>query len=197
VREVELEDGQRLPTLGDADLFAYLCAHGGLHAWSRMKWLADLNAFVAGRSAEEIDALYREAERRGAGLCAGQALLLCRMLFQLELSLALERELSASRRIARLVRIARQTMIGTDGATERPGLERFSPGNYLTYLSLLLLGDSWAYYRAQLKMLAIGGEDVTALALPEPLHFLYPLVRLPLWTGRIVRKAFQPASRGA
>jgi hypothetical protein len=197
IREVELQGGQQLPTLGDADLFAYLCAHGGLHVWARMKWLADLNALVAGRPADELEALYRHAKAMGSGLCAGQGLLLCRRLFQLDLPVGLERELSADRRIGRLVQIALKIMIGPDGATERAALSSFGAARYLTYLSLLLLGDSWAYYLAQLKMLSIGGDDITALALPEPLHFLYPMVRAPLWTGRMIRKALQPSARGA
>ena len=191
IQEVEIEDGQRLPTLGDADLFAYLCVHGGLHAWARMKWLADLNAFVATRSADEIEALYRKAEALGSGVCAGQGLLLCRLLFQLELPGGLERRLLASGRVRRLARIALQVMIGQNAATERAELKSFGVDRYLTYLSLLLLGDSLAFYGAQLKMISIGGDDVMALPLPEALHFLYPLVRLPLWMGRIIRKSLK------
>ena len=185
---VAFEGGRQLPTLGETDLFAYLCAHGGMHAWARMKWLADVNALVSRRSLAEVEALYRAAQARGPGLCAGQALLLCRMLFDLPLPAGLERELRANRRIRRLARIALEVMIGRDGATEREDLKLSGLSRYLTYLSLLLLGDSWGYYGAQLKLLSIGPMDVVAWPLPERLHFLYPVARLPLWIGRQIRK---------
>ena len=187
-QEVDFGGPRRLPTLGDADLFAYLCAHGGLHAWARMKWLADVNALISDRSPAEMEALYRAAQALGSGLCAGQALLLCRMLFDLPLPPGLERELRANRRVHRLVQIALEVMIGKDGATEREDLKLFGVSRYLTYLSLLLLGDSWAYYRAQLRLLSVGPVDVVAWPLPERLHFLYPMARLPLWIARLVRK---------
>jgi hypothetical protein len=36
-----------LCTLGEEDLFAYLCIHGAYHWWYRLKWLADINALLA------------------------------------------------------------------------------------------------------------------------------------------------------
>ena len=36
-RDVPLTDTTRLRTLGDEDLFAYLCMHGALHWWNRLK----------------------------------------------------------------------------------------------------------------------------------------------------------------
>src|SRR5262249_46491178 len=42
-RIVPLAGAAGLRTLGDEDLFAYLCMHGALHWWYRLKWLADIN----------------------------------------------------------------------------------------------------------------------------------------------------------
>lgn len=58
-----------LNVLRREDEFAYLCVHGAGHSWSRLKWLADLNARLAGLEAQRIAGLYRYAEARGAG-CA-------------------------------------------------------------------------------------------------------------------------------
>jgi hypothetical protein len=49
-REVLLTDTMGLHTLGNEDLFAYLCMHGALHWWNRLKWLADVNALLAGQN---------------------------------------------------------------------------------------------------------------------------------------------------
>lgn len=46
-RVVPLTNTIGLRTLGDEDLFAYLCIHGALHWWNRLKWLADVNAMLA------------------------------------------------------------------------------------------------------------------------------------------------------
>src|SRR6185503_3195159 len=82
--------GGAVRTLADEALFAYLCVHGALHGWARLKWLADLNAWLSGRG--ELERRYREADAVGAGLCAGLALLLCRRLFDLELPAGLQRD---------------------------------------------------------------------------------------------------------
>src|SRR5689334_3190109 len=73
-QDVVLADGIVVRTLAPDDLFAYLCVHGARHAWSRLKWLADLNALLVSTNAD-IEHLYRHAQRIGAGLCAAQALL--------------------------------------------------------------------------------------------------------------------------
>ena len=45
-RVVPLAGAAGLRTLGEEDLFAYLCMHGAFHWWNRLKWLADLNALL-------------------------------------------------------------------------------------------------------------------------------------------------------
>ena len=71
---------QGLRTLGEEDLFAYLCMHGALHWWNRLKWLADVNALLASTPEDGVERLVRAAEARGAGRAAAQALLLCQRL---------------------------------------------------------------------------------------------------------------------
>ena len=80
-RDVLLTDTTGLRTLGDEDLFAYLCMHGALHWWNRLKWLADVNALLASTPEDNIERLVRAAEARGTGRAAAQALLLCRRLW--------------------------------------------------------------------------------------------------------------------
>ena len=79
-RDVPLTGAMGLRTLGEEDLFAYLCMHGALHWWNRLKWLADINALLASTPEDSIERLIRAAEVRGAGRAAAQALLLCRRL---------------------------------------------------------------------------------------------------------------------
>src|SRR5262249_17582322 len=75
-RVVPLTEAVGLRTLGDEDLFAYLCMHGALHWWYRLKWLADINALLAAVPVNGVQHLVRAAEARGTGRATAQALLL-------------------------------------------------------------------------------------------------------------------------
>ena len=80
-QEVEVSPGFTLPTLETEELFAYLCVHGTSSAWFRLKWAADLAAFLHGRGAAEIRELQASARSHGAGRCADVALLVVELLF--------------------------------------------------------------------------------------------------------------------
>jgi hypothetical protein len=187
-QNVTLANGATLRTLAQDDLFAYLCVHGARHSWSRLKWLADLNALISANAAD-IGRLYRHAHQIGAGLCAGQALLLCHRLFALKLPAGLADELSAQRRLEKLVAIAMAAMAAPHTETEVDGgvagVTRFVHTQFL-------LGQGWPFYLAQCRVLSIAAADVIRWPLPRPLHFLYPLLRLPLWLRRRAAAAFGP-----
>ena len=55
-RIVPLTTGSGLRTLGEEDLFAYLCMHGALHWWNQLKWLADVNALLVATSDRDVSA---------------------------------------------------------------------------------------------------------------------------------------------
>jgi hypothetical protein len=178
-QSVTLSGGATVHTLEREDLFAYLCVHGAHHAWSRLKWLADVNALVGNDA--DIGRLYRHAQRIGAGLCAGQGLLLCQRLFALNLPDALSDELRANQRVKKLVTIALDAMTAPRAETEADG---GVAGVTRIVRTQFLLGQGWAFYAAQIRAAAAGPADVIRFPLPLPLHFLYPLLRLPLWLWR-------------
>jgi hypothetical protein len=80
-QNVEVSPGVILPTLATEELFAYLCVHGTSSAWFRLKWAADLAAFLHGRSDADIRRLHANARSHGAGRCADVALLIVERLF--------------------------------------------------------------------------------------------------------------------
>jgi hypothetical protein len=163
-------------TLSDPDLFAYLCVHGAGHRWSRLKWLADLNALISAESGRDIVALYRHAREKGAALCAAQGLLLAHRLFALELPPALLQELNADGRACRLTTMALRAMSAARSRNYGPFGDFF-------------LGRGPAFLAAQWRVICIGLPDVILLPLPWPLHFLYPLFRLPLSVWRRAKRA--------
>ncbi len=177
MQRVTLPDGTGVRTFAEEDLFAHLCVHGAYHAWSRLKWLADLNALIAASNADVVR-LYGHAQSRGAGLCAGLALQLCRLLFDLRLPSALAAELQGSRRIERLVTIALKAMTRPRvHADDMASIARSTYGQFL-------LGRGWAFYAGQCRVAAVSIFDVIALPLPPAFCFLYLPLRLPLWLWR-------------
>ncbi len=77
---VPVAKGVVVATLATEQLFAYLCVHGTMHRWERLKWLTDVAALVhAGRV--DADALRVVSRSHGAGHAVATALELIRRLF--------------------------------------------------------------------------------------------------------------------
>jgi hypothetical protein len=180
-RVVPLTAAAGLRTMGEEDLFAYLCMHGALHWWNRLKWLADLNALLAFTAEESVERLVRAAEARGAGRASVQALLLCRRLLGMPLPARLMATMGKSATVRWLEATALNAM--TIGRGEHdPHDARF--GTTRGSLSTFLLSRSWRYRLAELNLHLTNQIDVLTMPLPERLRFLYPLLRLPLWVWR-------------
>lgn len=178
---VTLPNGAGLRTLKDDDLFAYLCLHGADHGWSRLKWLADLNGFLAGRDNAEALRLLRHAETIGAGVCAGLALTLRHRLFGGAPPFGNAVVSCSGARLRILTALAADIMVGPAAEVE---LEDRRFGSTRVALIRFLLGGGWANVVALGRDLSIRLDDVVRLPLPDMLHFLYLLLRLPLWLWR-------------
>lgn len=138
--------GAELRTLSDELLFAYLCAHGTKHGWARMKWLADLNAFISARDEDTVERLYRAAVEAGAGRAPAVSLLLCRDLLGLSLAPSLVRELESGPRIGLLRSAAFHCVTGRTAPSD--------PGAWLPLrlrFSLLFLMPGAGYALEQLR----------------------------------------------
>lgn len=173
----EPADGLVVRTLAADDLFAFLCVHGTYHHWSRLKWLADLNALLA-TTGDDLTQLYRHAQKIGAGLCAGQALLLCRRLFDLPLPATIVAALEIDRRASRLANIALHAMT-KPSAANKP-LRAVIAGIYAQFL----FGRGWRFLAAQCHVKSVGLLAIMTLPLPTWLHWLYPVLQPPLWIWR-------------
>ena len=67
-RVVPIAGHSGLRTLGEEDLFTFLCVHGALHVWNRLKWLADINALLATSPEGSAERFYRAATSVGRAL---------------------------------------------------------------------------------------------------------------------------------
>ena len=191
-QDVLISDSVNLRTLDDELLFAYLCTHGAGHGWFRLKWLADLNALIAQKSGGEIERLYGFAQARGCGFCAGQALLLCHRFLHLSLPARLLAELQASKRLKLLCAMAVDAMAGANAQVviqDRPF------GSTRLTLMRFFLGSGPAYFFAQCRITSVHVGDTIQLPLPQGLHFLYPILRFPLWLWRRISSGAVGASQ--
>jgi hypothetical protein len=178
LRTVSVAKGIVLPTFGEKDLFPYLCTHGAVHCWFRLKWLADIGALLAQQPKGGVERLYLAAEARGAGPSAAQAMLLCRRLLGTRLPDSLIATLRRKPVIRWLEAIAMNAVTADRTPTDLP------LGTTWTSLARFLLGRDWRYWLAESKIYATSPVDILMLPLPERLQLLYPVLRLPLWAWR-------------
>ena len=173
VQRVEVAPGKQLPTLRKDELFAYLCVHGATHAWSRLKWLADVAALISADEGGEIERLYRRSIELGAGRSSAQALLLCAQLLGTPVPPHLLEELSSDAPTRWLVRVALRSM---SGETE---LDATVLGTIPIHLSHFFLERGRRYKLAELKRKSAGRPGAGASS--GFLRFLGPLASVPLW----------------
>jgi hypothetical protein len=177
---VTISPGQVLRTLPEDDLFTYLCLHGAYHGWSRLKWLADIAAWLSAMPQGAIERLYAAACGRNAGRAAAQTLLLCQELLALDVSPALAESMRRDRAIRWLVAVAHDAMVGDsmDHSLEEP------LGSFKVQMSHFLLAPGVGHWLRELHSKSIGWDDFRRYALPRPLYFLYPVLRMPSWLWR-------------
>ncbi len=178
-------------TLADVPLFAYLCVHGTWHGWARLKWIADLAAFLSHRDGAAIAALHDQAVRLGAGRAPGVALLLCRQLFDTPLPDSLTARLAADRHIAALVATAQRCIarVQVPGAEAVSGLDQVRLN-----LAMFRLVPGFGFAISHLRHNWTSEADRLDFDLPRGLGFLYHIMRLPLFAVRRAKYALRGGS---
>jgi hypothetical protein len=182
-QRVQIAPGIALDTLGSDELFAYLCVHGATHAWSRIKWLADLNALLNEADGAEIERLYRRSIELGAGRSTAQGLLLCADLLGLALPAGLEKELRRDRWTRFMCRVAMRAMLHGGASTE---LNEAVLGTVRIHLAQLVMQRGLGYKASELRR-KFGVEEGGAVSAA--------LLAGPRWLMRRARtrKAFRRA----
>ena len=177
--------GGTVTALADGPLFAFLCFHGAKHQWSRLKWLADLNAFASARR-DKLGELLDEAGRYGVGRSASNALRLSTDLFGTQWPETIGDRLDSSW-IARALRadtVAAPTFRGRSATPSTRswllqfGLEKGS-------------GHAASHFRTRWYSTV----DRAALRLPRRWEFLYHLLRIPLGIWRSLGRTKHTAPR--
>jgi hypothetical protein len=173
-----------LPTLPRRRLPLYLCVHGSVHAWERLRWLVDFIAALAqpGSAAEALEA----ADAVGLSAMMQHALLLAHDWLGLSIE---ENDLASARnspQVKRLHRLLCRLYAGeawhtTPRRDSWEGMMRYSVWMRLHRLCLntdrRLWSNEWA--RAW-----ISPSDWETVPLPDRLFWLYPFLRPAAWLIR-------------
>ncbi len=132
---------ERIPTLPAQRLLLYLCVHGALDGWLRLKWLADIGALLQSMSPEQLTSATMAAAEQQALPQFSAALLLCHDLLGYDPGSlpagCLDRN---DRRVARILRFGKQLLTSNE---YRPIRERI--GSRQWFLNEFSLHGSLRY----------------------------------------------------
>lgn len=159
-----------LRTFDSRQMLTYLSLHGATHHWKRLKWLADLSAFLQQLPAGERAQVIADVSNSPASDALAQALKLCDTLFGTRHAPVLSPRAQALYTYA-LARI------------DQPYISaKFFRGDVGFVHDVIamrhLYRTPWAAIWA-LKCHFLCKEDALALPLPRALNGIYPIIRLP------------------
>ena len=174
---VSLPGGMTLQALPRERALLYMCVHGAEHAWSRLKWLADVGAMLQAGGDGAAERLYALAETHHVHRAAAQAILLCGRLFGAPVPARVLADARSDRRIRILEQVALHSMTAGDGAE----LEALSFGSTQKNLSHYLLASGWRYWASEV---AFDVSDMSRTPVPAGMRALGPAARALLWAWR-------------
>lgn len=170
-----------LQTFNSMQMVYYLSVHGAVHHWKRLKWLADLAAFLEHLPCEERDEVIAQVSKGPTGVALAQALKLSDTLFGTHYNPKMPPGAQALYQHA-LMRIDQPYI-----APRRFGGDlRFIKDVFVTRH---LYDTPWMAIRA-LKSHLFCLDDTLAIPLPRHLNGIYPIIRLPSLVIRRLRGMF-------
>ncbi|HEY1796192.1 MAG TPA: nucleotidyltransferase family protein [Stellaceae bacterium] len=179
--------GVTAATLGRRYLPLYLCAHGAVHGWDRLRWLIDLADALEG---PEMAATRTAAQAAGLDAALLHAVSLAHDWLGMAVAPGILEELRRSPAVCRLDRIHARLYAGE---AWQQTLRRDLPATLRrqTYWQMryrLRLKSDWRYRRRQVLRELVSPADWGTVALPDRLFFLYPLIRPIGWLIRRLRR---------
>lgn len=182
--------GSSFRVLGGNDLFIYLCVHGEMHRWSRLKWLCDIAAMIAVLREDGLMEAAEHCRRRGLGVepVFGTALRLSRESLQVELPAAAA-SLASVAGTTRRARKTRCLWSRTGGGKGLQGAAR----RIDQMKTALTINPSWRSAVWESARMLASPYDLGRVNLPGRLFFLYwplrPVLLLASWLERRGKRA--------
>jgi hypothetical protein len=172
--------GSDVRYLGREDLFLFLVSHGARHAWSRLRWLLDINKLLLQQP--DTQRLLQLLKQYNCEAIAGQTLILAAGLLDtpLDSRLAALTDKPKAQRLAQDAIFYVARMVNLNDPPLEPEVEQhfkvYQPA-ILTTRNRMLRAAGFLYPYA---------VDARTLPLPKPLHVLYFPLRPFLWSWRKV-----------
>lgn len=166
-RETVVLAGVSIPVLSVVDEFLYLCGHGALHAWFRLKWVQDIARIVATAPATTLADVARAADAVGVRPMITSAVTLAQTLLGVDAPEALARP---SSRAASLVTL--QSLRALAAPAEASNAPSIAAIVRMVQLQLSLRND-WRYRGSVMSRLLISQNDLATINLPRGARWAY------------------------
>jgi len=177
--------GTDFHTLPDEEMFLYLCVHGSMHVWFRLKWLADIGALLRRAPPGFTEEVAKRAHSLGIARPFHQAIALAHLLLGAPVPPPVLAKATLDKATPGLVAAAYRAL-NWDGSPSEPSQTRWF--NMWIGLQAYRLRPELAYWWAEFQDQLCSPEDWARLPLPDSLAFLYPAVRPISWTVRKLRQ---------
>lgn len=180
----------QLPVLHPTHQLLFLSAHAAKHRWDRLAWLLDIAQLL--RSTDELDvqAVCTDAQQAAQQLACDRPLAQALQLSEQWLGYSIQQQKAPSTVVQWLVEKASQEILNTQpritaGQFNTPAITPATLWPLLQYE--LRLKPNFAYWQTCWSRLFFSARDWQLLALPEPLWFMYILLRPLLYIWRLQR----------
>jgi hypothetical protein len=179
--------GTAFHTLPDEEMFLYLCVHGSMHVWFRLKWLADIAAILRRVPVSFAERAAQRAHSLGIARSFHQAVALAHLLLGAPVPAPVLANATLDKATPRLVAAAYRALNWNSHPSEPSETPWF---NMWTALQAYRLRREPAYWWAEFQDQLCSPEDWARLPLPDFLTFLYPGVRPISWAVRKFQRVF-------
>jgi Uncharacterised nucleotidyltransferase len=173
--------GADFVTLPDEELFLYLCVHGSVHMWFRLKWLADIAALLQQLHPEVIDRIASRSRVLGLDRSFHQAMILAHKLMVAPVPPEVLTR-AYRNRTARQLAIAACRALNWHESPEEPIETQWFSAWVNWHAFGLQPGLRFRWRELQNQMFS--PEDFARVRLPKQLFFLYLPLRPLSWAIR-------------
>jgi len=180
-QDVLLPEIGPVQTLSDDNLFAYLCVHGALHDWARLKWLVDVAGYWQGFTPQAQQQRIEAAQAMGAGIAVRQALDLIETLFDIPAPPPAQHVTQSARQRSEQAALLRHGLARIE-ASYAPTSDNLWIKN-ITAIRMrfthIRLHDRKRDALSVFQPISVALPDMIAFPLPPALNWLYWVIRAP------------------
>ncbi len=178
--------GVTMASLPGEELLLYLCVHGAISEWSRLKWLCDIPQLLVPEQGIGLEQVITRAKQLGVSRMLAQGVLLAHEMLDTPLPSSIAALAQQDPVVSTLVKRARRALLRGRLFWDD------SVGRQLAHLPYMLkLRPEFAYKWRSVYCLSLRTEDYAVIRLPDRLFPLYFLLRPFLWGFRRLQRRRQ------